>query len=128
MTGVQTCALPISLEMTVKSILEDTKQALGIASDYTPFDQELILHINSAIMMVEQLGLPPFYLYTGKETWSDYLGASEFSFEAVKSLIFLRVRLIFDPPQNSFVTTAIEKQIEEYNWRIVMQKETIHDV
>lgn len=114
--------------MTVKSILEDTKQALGIAPDYTPFDQELILHINSAIMMVEQLGPPPFYLYTGKETWSDYLGASEFSFEAVKSLIFLRVRLIFDPPQNSFVTTAIEKQIEEYNWRIVMQKETIHDV
>ena len=109
--------------MTVKSILEDTKQALGIAPDYTPFDQELILHINSAIMMVEQLGLPPFYLYTGKETWSDYLGASEFSFEAVKSL-----RLIFDPPQNSFVTTAIEKQIEEYSWRIVMQKETIHDV
>ena len=38
--------------MTVKSILEDTKQALGIAPDYTPFDQELILHINSAIMMV----------------------------------------------------------------------------
>lgn len=106
------------------SILNDIKKALGITEDYTAFDQEIILHTNTAIMFAEQLGLPSFKITGKTETWDQYLAGSTKNLEAVKTYLYLQVRLVFDPPANSFVVTAIEKQLQEYTWRINIQKET----
>lgn len=106
------------------SILNDIKKALGITEDYTAFDQEIILHTNTAIMFAEQLGLPPFKITGKTETWDQYLTGITKNLEAVKTYLYLQVRLVFDPPANSFVVTAIEKQLQEYAWRINIQKET----
>lgn len=105
------------------SILNDIKKALGITEDYTAFDQEIILHTNTAIMFAEQLGLPPFKITGKAETWDQYLAGITKNLEAVKTYLYLQVRLVFDPPANSFVVTAIEKQLQEYAWRINIQKE-----
>ena len=106
------------------SILNDIKKALGITEDYTAFDQEIILHTNTAIMFAEQLGLPSFKITNKTETWDQYLAGTTKNLEAVKTYLYLQVRLVFDPPANSFVVTAIEKQLQEYAWRINIQKET----
>lgn len=106
------------------SILNDIKKALGIAEDYTAFDQEITLHTNTAIMFAEQLGLPSFKITGKTETWDQYLAGTTKNLEAVKTYLYLQVRLVFDPPANSFVVTAIEKQLQEYAWRINIQKET----
>lgn len=107
------------------SILNDIKKALGITEDYTAFDQEIILHTNTAIMFAEQLGLPSFKITGKAETWDQYLAGIAKNLEAVKTYLYLQVRLVFDPPANSFVVTAIEKQLQEYAWRINIQKETL---
>lgn len=106
------------------SILNDIKKALGITEDYTAFDQEIILHTNTAIMFAEQLALPSFKITGKTETWDQYLAGTAKNLEAVKTYLYLQVRLVFDPPANSFVVTAIEKQLQEYAWRINIQKET----
>ena len=105
------------------TILSDVKHTLGVTLDYTAFDTEIIIAINSAMMVAEQLGLPPFRVLTGEETWVEYFDPLPCSLDAVKSYISLRARLIFDPPNNSFLTSAIEKQIEECGWRIAFQIE-----
>lgn len=105
-------------------ILTDIKKSLGIEADYKAFDDELIQHINSAIMFAETLGLPPFVISDDTQLWTEWLDTIVPNIEAVKGYLTLRVRLIFDPPQNSFITNAIEKQLEEYAWRINIQLET----
>lgn len=107
--------------MHEESILYSIKKMLGLDPDYTPFDTDLILHINSVIMILRQLGVGPQsgYSITGPdETWADYLGSDEPLLEAVKSYIYLKVRTVFDPPSNSFVMEALQQQISEYEWRL----------
>lgn len=107
--------------MSEKSILYSVKKMMGLDPDYTPFDTDLIVHINSVIMVLRQLGVGPQsgYAITGPdETWSDYLGDDESLLEIVKSYIYLKVRTVFDPPSNSYVMDAIQKQISEYEWRL----------
>jgi hypothetical protein len=93
---------------------------LGISNDDTNFNDELIMFINGALMVMTQLGVGPsqgFSITSAKNTWKELLGDRK-DLDAVRSDVFLRVRLIFDPPINSFLVTAIEKQIAEYDWRI----------
>lgn len=107
--------------MYEESILNSVKKLLGLEPDYTPFDTDLIMHINSVIMILRQMGVGPSsgYSITGpEETWADYLGSDEPLLEAVKSYIYLKVRTVFDPPSNSYVMDAIQKQISEYEWRL----------
>lgn len=97
---------------------------LGINSDDTNFDKELIIHINGALMILNQLGVGPGsgYSITGNEnTWNEFL-MDRTDLDLVKTAVYLRVRLVFDPPQNSFLVDAIEKQIREYDWRIEMNR------
>lgn len=96
---------------------------LGNEIEDTNFDHELILYINGALMVVNQLGVGPNgYRITGKEnTWSEFVG-SRTDLELVKTDVYLRVRLVFDPPQNSFLVSAIREQITEYDWRIEMSR------
>lgn len=106
--------------MVIDSILDSIKQQLGIGLDDTSFDKELVLHINGALMVMTQLGVGPdegFRITGANETWAQFLG-DRTDLELVKSDVFLRVKLIFDPPTNSFLVNAINDQIKENDWRI----------
>lgn len=100
------------------------KKMLGVSMDDGPFDMEIIVGINSAIMVLNQLGIgPQGFVVTGvTETWSDLL--EDFSdLEAVKSYIYIRTRLVFDPPTNSFLVNALQEQMKEYEWRLSIRKD-----
>lgn len=108
-----------------ENILDSIKILLGIQPDDFNFDAEILMHINSVFMILHQLGVGPttaFRITSNSEDWSDFLTTSV-DLEAVKSYIFLKVRLLFDPPQNSFLVGAIEKQISEFEWRLQVQAE-----
>ena len=107
------------------SILTSIKKMLGIESDYTQFDADIIIAINSALMVLNQLGVglvTDFKITDASETWSEYLGEDS-SIEGVKTYIYLKTRLIFDPPTSSFVVDSMERLIKEYEWRIQIQME-----
>lgn len=108
-----------------ESILLTVKRMLGLVADYTPFDAELIGHINSAIMAAHQLGvgLNDFWITGQMETWGDWLGEQFTQLPGVEQYIYMRVRLVFDPPTNSFVVNSLEKQIDELTWRLNVQAE-----
>ena len=107
------------------SILTSIKQLLGIAQDDDSFNNELVIHINSAISVLTQLGVGPvegFRITGPDEEWSALIGA-RLDIENVKSVVYYRVRLAFDPPQNSNITGAINDQIKEFEWRMNVQRE-----
>lgn len=108
-----------------ESILQSIKSMLGLKADYTPFDKELVGHINSAIMVAHQLGVgKDGFLITGSdETWSDWLDDREDLLAEVPHYIYLRTRLSFDTQSNSFVVSSLEKQIDEMTWRLNVQAE-----
>ena len=106
------------------SILDSIKQMLGIGADDTNFDKELVMHINGALMVLNQLGVGPregFSILDKTKNWEDFLEERK-DLDLVQTDAYLRVRLVFDPPQNSFLAQAIERQIAEYDWRIANQK------
>lgn len=102
------------------SILYTIKRMLGVSLDDTPFDMEIVVGINSALMVLDQLGIGPpgGLVVTGiTETWSDLMDDWT-DLEAIKSYVYIRTRLVFDPPTNSFLVDALEKQMQEYEWRL----------
>lgn len=104
-------------------ILTSIKHLLGIEEDYTHFDIELMMHINSALMELQQIGVGPesgFKLVTGTETWSTFLSASD-DFEGVKTYVYYTVRLGFDPPAHGFLIDAMDRQRKELTWRLNVQ-------
>lgn len=105
--------------MVIESILDSIKQLLGIEAEDTNFDNELIIYINGALMIINQLGVGPsgYSITSSTNTWSEFI-IDRANLELVKPAVYLRVRLIFDPPQNSFLVAAIKEQITEYDWRI----------
>ena len=106
----------------ISSILDSIKQMLGIDVEDTNFDRDLIIHINGALMIMNQLGVGPdgYKISSKTNTWSEFFGART-DLELVKTAVYLRVRLLFDPPQNAFLVTAIKEQIAEYDWRIELK-------
>ena len=111
--------------MPTESILQSIKKLLGIAPEYEVFDTDIVMHINSVFFILQQLGVGPktgFKIEGGTETWSDFLPDSP-NLESVKSYVYLRVRLLFDPPLNSSVIESINCQISEYEWRLNAQAE-----
>lgn len=105
--------------MEIASILNSIKLLLGLGEDESPFDNELIMYINGAIMVINQLGVGPdgYKITSATNEWTELLGDRN-DLELVKTSIYLRVRLAFDPPQNSFLVKAIQDQLLEYDWRI----------
>lgn len=107
-----------------ESILNDIKKLIGLAPEDTSFDTDLLIHINSAIAVLTQLGVKPnlsFTLIDEGSTWSEYLSQTYLDgdvFRIIKSYIAMKVRLIFDPPQNSTVMEALKSSIAEYEWRL----------
>lgn len=102
------------------SILISIKKALGIGEDYTPFDCDIIMHINSTFSILNQLGVGPeipFSISDESKVWSEFIG-DEKSIELVKSYMYFKVRLMFDPPSNSSLVEVMNKNIAEAEWRL----------
>ena len=102
------------------SILTSVKKLLGVGEEYTHFDDDIIMHITSVIFILTQIGIGPdegFAITSKDQTWDDFL-QGQINIESVKSYVYLKVRLLFDPPSNSFLVEAIERQISEYEWRL----------
>lgn len=102
------------------SILTTTKKALGIDENYTAFDVDIIMHINSVIGTLTQLGVGPaigFVIEDKIPMWSDFLGIDS-NLNPVKTYVCLRVRMLFDPPTTSYHLQAINDQIREFEWRL----------
>ena len=102
-----------------ESILTSIKKLLGITEDYTYFDTDIIIHINTVIMILLQMGVGTegFHITGKTEVWSDFIG-DDTMLEMAKTYIYLKVRLIFDPPQGGGVMDAIENTISELEWRL----------
>lgn len=103
------------------SILDSTKKKIGLDAEYTHFDDgEIIDHINSIFADLYQLGIGPsdgFTISDSTAKWSDFIGDSK-KLTNVKTYMFLRLRLIFDPPQQSAVLTSYQEQIQKLEWRL----------
>lgn len=107
------------------SILTSTKKVLNLASDYDAFDIDVIMHINSVFSTLHQLGVGPaggFMIEDDAATWETFLG-NDPRLNHIKTYVYLRVRLLFDPPNTGFHTKAMEEQIKELEWRINAQRE-----
>lgn len=99
---------------TTESILTSIKKLLGIEADYTHFDADLIIHINSVFSILAQIGVGPadgFSITGANEVWSDFIEDDSKMFSLVKSYMHLKVKLLFDPPLGSAVMESINRQI-----------------
>ena len=108
-----------------ENILASIKKMNNVLEDDKSFDQDLILYINSALMVVMQEwhGMDhAFRLEDGTETWDELLG-EDVDYEGVKELIGLKVRLMFDPPTSSTAMQAITDQIKDLEWRMFIWKD-----
>lgn len=105
------------------SILLTIKKLIGMDSDYNAFDLDMIVAINGSFMILNQLGVgpdSPFVIHGSDETWADF--STDFgNIELVKNYIFLRTKLLFDPPATGVLHEAIERQISEFEFRLMMQ-------
>ena len=111
--------------MYTDSILFSVKKMLGIDAEYNVFDPDIIMHINSVFFVLNQLGVGPpdgFRIADEGTKWDDYFSENT-DVEAVKSYVYLKVKLLFDPPLNSAVIEAINRQIAELEWRLNVQVE-----
>ena len=104
----------------MESILTSIKKMLGITQEYTHFDADIIMHINSVFMILHQIGVGPdggYYIEDETATWADFLGDPTV-LQMVKSYMYMKVRLFFDPPANGTVMKSIEQLIAETEWRL----------
>lgn len=106
------------------SILNDVKQSIGIVPDYEAFDPQLIICINSVFSTLHQLGCGPsegFVINGPEETWDSYISSDRLNF--IRSYMIMKVHVMFDPPTSSIALEALNKQIDEYEWRITSEVE-----
>ena len=107
------------------SILTSTKKVLGIDDGYTAFDIDVIMHINTVFNTLTDLGIGPpegFMITDKTAVWADFIG-SDVNLNSVKTYIYLRVRLAFDPPATSFTINALQEQVKELEWRLNVRRE-----
>lgn len=108
------------------SILTSTKKILGLMAEDTSFDLAVITHINTAFSTLYQLGVGPstgFAIEDDTATWDDFIEGDISIVNACKTYVYLRVRLLFDPPPTSFALAAMREQLTEYEWRISALRE-----
>lgn len=104
----------------MNSILDTIKKMLGVGEDYTAYDTDILVSINSSLMVLSQLGGGPpggFQIASKEDTWSDY-SSDELEIAASKTFIFLNAKLVFDPPSSSTVLEAYRRTTDELSWRI----------
>lgn len=109
------------------SILTTTKKTLNLLEDYTFFDEDIIMHINSVFSTLNELGVGPdegFMIEDKVPTWAAFLEGDS-RLNQIKTYVHLRVRMLFDPPTIGYLVGAMEKQIEQLEWRINVQREDV---
>ena len=103
------------------SILITIKKLLGINNSYTQFDDDIIVFINSAFSILRQLGVGPkegFSISDDSSTWSDFISGDPARLRLVRAYIYMKVRLMFDPPQQSALLESMRRQVDEFEWRL----------
>lgn len=106
------------------SILTTIKKLLGIAKDYTQFDEDIIVHINTVFAILHDMGVGPddtFFIRDDKSVWEEFIEDHE-DLEMVKSYIYMRVRMLFDTPSGA-VKDALDSSIKELEWRMYNKQE-----
>ena len=109
------------------SILTSIKKLLGIEESYEHFDADIIMHINSVLAILTQLGVGPadgFTIHDANETWADFLGDDASALESIKSYVYMKVRLLFDPPTSSAAIDSLNRLINEFEWRVNVMADT----
>lgn len=109
------------MDEELKSILTSTKKAIGVDKTCDHFDQDIIIHINTALMILTDLGVGPstgFSITDKTAEWTDFLPSTSKRFEGAKSYVHLKVRMLFDPPSNAALKDAILQSLSELEWRL----------
>ena len=109
------------------SILTSIKKLLGIEASYAHFDTDITVHINTVLMVLTQLGVGPqdgFFIEDDSATWEEFIPGVPY--ESVKSYVYLKVKLLFDPPLGTAVIEAINRQISELEWRLQVQADPVN--
>lgn len=105
----------------MESILKSVKKQLGVHETFTAFDADIIIGINTAFMVLTQMGVGPaagFTISNEYTTWTDFISEDSVKFEGVKTYVYLKTRMIFDPPSSSAVMQAMKDSITELEWRL----------
>jgi len=106
----------------MESILNTIKKLLGITTEYKVFDADLVVYINSAFSILRQLGVGPedgFSISGADETWDDFITGDPARLRLVRSYVYMKVRLMFDPPtQSSALLESMKEQVREFEWRL----------
>lgn len=103
------------------SILNSIKKLIGLDPEYTEFDTDLIIHINSVFLDLEQLGAGSqegFFIEGSTETWEDFLPDDPLVLNSIKSYMYLKVKKLFDPPTSSSAMDSLNSLIDRFEWRI----------
>lgn len=106
----------------MESILDSIKKLLGIQPEYRAFDEDLIIHINTVFNILNQLNIGPkegFMIVDGSESWDDYITSCNLTM--VRSYIYMKVRLMFDPPTSGILVESMNSMISELEWRLFLE-------
>ena len=109
------------------SILQSIKKLLGIAADYNQFDTDIIIHINSVFSILKQLGVGPkngFSISGEYDVWSDFIPKENTQLQDVITYVYLKVKLVFDPPLSASVIESMKQTISELEWRLNVEAES----
>lgn len=113
----------------MESVLTSIKKMLGIVEEYTHFDADLIMHINSVLSILNQIGVGPsegFSIEDKEDVWTDFIPQSP-KMEFVKSYVYMKVKLLFDPPISPAAIESINRLTSELEWRIQVATDPIKD-
>lgn len=113
----------------MESVLTSIKKMLGIVEEYTHFDADLIMHINSVLSILNQIGVGPsegFSIEDKQDVWTDFIPQSP-KLEFVKSYVYMKVKLLFDPPISSAAIESINRLTSELEWRIQVATDPVKD-
>lgn len=115
----------------MESILTSIKKLLGIEEEYEVFDPDIIMHINTVFAILKRMGVGPsegFSIQGAESTWNDFMGEDpDAILESVKTYIYLKVKLIFDPPSGSAILESIKENIRELEWGLHFELDALAD-
>lgn len=109
------------------SILTSIKKLIGMTEDYDVFDIDIVMHINSVFMILYQMGVgpsKPFSITDKDDVWTDFLPKDDDNFNAVQTYVYLKTKIVFDPPSNSIIMLANKDMISELEWRLNVNAES----
>lgn len=113
--------------MKSDSILQSVKKIIGYPEEYTDFDKDLIMFINTEFGVLYQHGVgtdSPFMITGDSETWGDFIGDDD-RLIFVETIVSLKAKILFDPPQSSFVLENLKETVKELEWRAYITEETV---